>query len=50
MSLRFSMIRDAPHKATAAAWVEFTRSDAAAAVYNRNGFDYASAEERTRIL
>ncbi len=48
--LAISMIRNAPHKAAAAAWVEFIRSDAAAAVYNRNGFDYASAEERARIL
>ena len=48
--LAISMIRNAPHKAAAAAWVEFISSDAAAAVYNRNGFDYSSAEERARIL
>jgi len=48
--LAISMIRNAPHKAAAAAWVEFISSDAAAAVYNRNGVDYSSAEERARIL
>jgi ABC-type molybdate transport system substrate-binding protein len=42
------MIHDAPHKAAAAAWIEFIRNDAAGAVYQRYGFDYATAEERGR--
>ena len=46
--LAISIIRDAPHREAAAAWLEYMRSDAAAEVYNRNGFEYASAAERTR--
>jgi molybdate transport system substrate-binding protein len=46
--LAISMIRDAPHRAAAAAWIEFIRTDSAAAVYQRYGFDYATAEERGR--
>jgi len=48
--LAVSLIRNAPHKAAAAAWIDFMRSDAAASVYNRNGFEYASAEERVRMV
>ncbi len=47
--LAISMIRNALHREAAAAWIDFIRSDAAAAVYNRHGFDYAPAEERTRM-
>jgi molybdate transport system substrate-binding protein len=47
-TLAISMIRDAPHRAAAEAWLEFIRSDAAAAVYRKHGFDYAPAEERSR--
>jgi len=46
--LAISMIRNAPHPEAAAAWLEFIRSDAAAAVYTRHGFDYASRDERSR--
>lgn len=46
--LAISMIHNAPHHAAAAAWIEFIRGDAAAAVYQRYGFDYATAEERGR--
>jgi len=49
-ALAISTIRNAQHKAAAAAWVDFIRSDAAATVYIRHGFDYVSNEERTRIV
>jgi hypothetical protein len=39
-------VNRAPHPSAAAAWTEFMRSDAAASVYNRHGFDYLTAEER----
>jgi len=48
-TLAISSIRGAQHKQAAAAWIEFIRSDAAAAVFNRHGFDYASTEERLRV-
>lgn len=48
--LAIAMIRSAPRKAAALAWIEFIRSDIAAAIYNRNGFDYASVAERSRIV
>lgn len=48
--LAISVIRNAPHPRAAAAWLEFIRSDAAAAVYGRHGFDYASIEERGRTV
>jgi len=48
--LAVSVIRNAPHPDTAKAWLDFLRSDAAAAVFNRNGFDYATTEERLRIV
>ncbi len=47
--LAISKIRNAPHGAAAAAWIDFIRSDAAAAVYGRHGFDYAAIEERLRV-
>jgi len=47
--LAVSLIRNAPHRDAALAWVDFIRSDAAAAVYNKNGFDYADAAERARV-
>jgi hypothetical protein len=46
--LAISMIQNAPHPAVAAAWIEFIRTDSATAVYQRYGFDYATAEERGR--
>jgi molybdate transport system substrate-binding protein len=46
--LAIAMLNNAPRRAAAAAWIEFMRSDAAAAVYNRYGFDYVTAEERRR--
>jgi molybdate transport system substrate-binding protein len=46
--LAISMIRDAPHAAAAAAWLDFIRSDAAGAVYDRHGFDYAPSEVRAK--
>jgi hypothetical protein len=48
--LAISVIRNAPHPKAAAAWLEFIQSDAAAAVYERHGFDYASTQERTRTV
>ncbi|HYA46053.1 MAG TPA: substrate-binding domain-containing protein, partial [Burkholderiales bacterium] len=48
--LAVSVIRNAPHPGAAKAWLDFLRSDSAAAVFNRNGFDYATAEERLRII
>ena len=47
--LAISLIRNAPRKQAALAWIDFIRSDAAAAVYNRNGFDYADAAKRARV-
>lgn len=44
-----SVIRNAPHPKAAAAWLDFIRSDKAAAIYNRNGFEYASVAERSRV-
>jgi ABC-type molybdate transport system substrate-binding protein len=44
--LAISMISNAPRRAAAAAWIDFIRSDVAAAVYNRYGFDYVSTEDR----
>jgi ABC-type molybdate transport system substrate-binding protein len=46
--LAISLIHGAPHKAAAAAWAQFIRSDAAGAVYQQYGFDYATVEERSR--
>ena len=46
--LAISILKKAPHPAAAAAWTEFMRSDAAAAVYNHNGFNYLTAEERSK--
>jgi ABC-type molybdate transport system substrate-binding protein len=46
--LAVSILNQAPHRAAALAWTEFMRSDVAAAIYNRNGFDYLTAEERSR--
>ena len=48
--LAISVIRDAPHRPAAAAWLDFMRSNAAAQIYERHGFDYASAEERTKTV
>ena len=47
--LAISLIRNAPHTAAALAWIDFMRSDAAAAIYNRNGFEYADAAERAKL-
>jgi len=47
--LDISMIRSAPHKEAAGAWIDFIRSDAAAAVYNKNDFEYANAAERVKV-
>jgi molybdate transport system substrate-binding protein len=46
--LAIAMLNNAPRRAAAAAWIEFMRSDAAAAVYNHYGFDYVTADERRR--
>jgi ABC-type molybdate transport system substrate-binding protein len=48
--LAISVIRNAPHRAAAAAWLEFIRGSGATAVYERHGFDYASAEERAKTV
>lgn len=47
--LAISLIRNAQHKAAGAAWLEFMRSEAAADVYERHGFDYAAGDERSRV-
>jgi molybdate transport system substrate-binding protein len=44
--LAISLIHNAPRRAAAAAWIDFIRSDVAAAVYTRYGFDYVTAEDR----
>lgn len=40
---------NAPREAAAQAWIDFMRSDSAASVYSRHGFDYASPGERNRV-
>jgi molybdate transport system substrate-binding protein len=45
--LAIALINNAPRRAAAAAWIEFIRSDVAAAVYYRYGFDYITAQDRT---
>jgi ABC-type molybdate transport system substrate-binding protein len=47
--LAISIIRSAPHKLAALAWLDFIRDETAADVYRRNAFDYASIEERSRV-
>ena len=47
-ALAISLVRDAPHRAAAQAWIDFIRSDAAAAIYQKHGFDYATSEERLK--
>jgi hypothetical protein len=47
-ALAISLIRSAPHRRAAEAWVAFMRSDAAAAVYRKHGFDYAAPAERLK--
>ena len=47
--LAISLIRNAPHKDAALAWIDFIRSDTAAAIYNRNGFEYADPTERAKL-
>src|SRR5258705_9896706 len=46
--LAISMINNAPRRAAAAAWIDFIRSDVAAAVYNRYGFDYGTPGDRVQ--
>ena len=48
--LAVSLIRNAPRRNAALAWIQFIRSDAAATVYERHGFSYAAAEERARNI
>jgi ABC-type molybdate transport system substrate-binding protein len=47
--LAISQILSSPRKAAAQVWADFIRSDAAAAIYNRNGFEYADAAERAKV-
>jgi molybdate transport system substrate-binding protein len=46
--LAVSILNNAPRRSAAEAWVEFMRSDSAAAIYNRYGFEYVSVEKRSR--
>jgi len=46
--LALAVLNRAPRRGAAAAWAEFMRSDSAAAIYNRFGFDYVTASERSR--
>ncbi|MFM9883506.1 MAG: molybdate ABC transporter substrate-binding protein [Burkholderiales bacterium] len=48
--LAVSLIRNAPRKAAATAWIEFIRSDAAALIYQRHGFELVAPAERNRML
>jgi molybdate transport system substrate-binding protein len=48
-SLAVSVIRNAPRRPAALAWVEFMRGEIAAGLYRRHGFDYAPPEERSRM-
>jgi len=45
--LSIAKIRTAPHPLAAQAWIDFIRTDTAAAIFNRHGFDYAPLAERT---
>lgn len=47
--LAISLIRNAPRKVAALAWIDFIRSDTAATIYNSNGFEYADAAERAKV-
>ena len=47
-TLAISLVRNAPRRAAAQAWIDFIRSDVAAAIYQKHGFDYATAEERLK--
>ena len=49
-SLGISLIKSTTRRRAAQAWIEFMRSEAAAAVYERNGFRYASPIERTAAI
>lgn len=44
--LSIAKIRTAPRPQAAEAWAEFIRSDIAAEIFNRNGFNYAPLNER----
>ncbi|MDB6062179.1 MAG: glycine/betaine transporter substrate-binding protein [Verrucomicrobiaceae bacterium] len=46
--LSIAKIKSAPHPQAAAAWIDFIRTDIAADIFTRNGFDYANAAERNR--
>ena len=48
--LAISLIRNAPRRNAALAWMQFVRSDAAAAIYERHGFSYAGSDERARTI
>jgi len=48
--LGMSMIKSTERRRAAQIWIEFMRSDAAAAVYERNGFQYASPVERATAV
>jgi ABC-type molybdate transport system substrate-binding protein len=44
--LSIAKIRTAPRPQAADAWIEFIRSDIAAEIFNRHGFNYATVAER----
>jgi len=46
--LAISTIRTAPRPRAAQAWMEFMRSDVAADIYMRNGFDFAAPADRAK--
>jgi ABC-type molybdate transport system substrate-binding protein len=47
-SLAIARIKSAPRPRAADAWMQFMRSDVAAAIYARHGFDPATSEERSK--
>ena len=49
-SLGISLIKSTERRRAAQGWIEFMRSDAAAAVYERHGFRYASPTERASAI
>jgi len=49
-SLAIARIKTAARKGASGAFIEFMRTDAAAAIYERHGFDFAPLEERANAI
>ena len=49
-ALGIAKIKTAPRPRAADAWIEFVRSEQAAAIYEKHGFNYANLEERAQRI